>query len=213
MEMANDITHSLGWFSCGIYKSKWKMKYKKTNFNKRLYISRMKTTLILHFHHDGEMYNIARTFARTIRMGSWRSSSALRITLTGHMSKRDTSAGETGWGLLAPAFSTPVQNFFHSESSGGLTSTFLFPTSIQFVLRTVPPDSICKNQNLVMELILWVLRDTYHRSKWHMSLIEQLVYSIAGDKCCIKLSHHRSNHVNNVTPRGHLTRGQTCHHI
>lgn len=30
-----------------------------------------------------------------------------------------------------------------SKLSGGLTSTFRFPTSVQLVLRTVPPDSIC----------------------------------------------------------------------
>lgn len=36
-----------------------------------------------------------------------------------------------------------VQFFLNSTSSGGLTSTFLLPTSFQLVLRTVPLDSVC----------------------------------------------------------------------
>ena len=35
-----------------------------------------------------------------------------------------------------------AQYFLNSASSGGLISTFLLPTSVQLVLRTVPPDSI-----------------------------------------------------------------------
>lgn len=39
-------------------------------------------------------------------------------------------------------------HFFHSMPSGALTSTCLVPTSFQFVLRTVPPDSICQWTNI-----------------------------------------------------------------
>lgn len=39
-----------------------------------------------------------------------------------------------------------AQYFLNSTSSGGVISTFLLPTSFQLVLRTVPPDSICRGK-------------------------------------------------------------------
>lgn len=39
-----------------------------------------------------------------------------------------------------------AQYFLNSTSSGGVISTFLLPTSLQLVLRTVPPDSICRGK-------------------------------------------------------------------
>lgn len=39
-----------------------------------------------------------------------------------------------------------LQYFLNSMSSGGLISTVLFPSSVQLVLRTVPPDSIYRGR-------------------------------------------------------------------
>lgn len=45
-----------------------------------------------------------------------------------------------------------AQYFLNSTSSGGLISTVLLPTSVQLVLRTVPPDSICGGEDSEVKL-------------------------------------------------------------